>query len=246
MVHIAKTFPVPETSPVRRALVSVSDKTGLAEFGSALAELGVDLVSTGGSRQALVQSGLKATEVSALTGFPEMLDGRVKTLHPAVHGGILAVRGDPEHVAALDAHNIGPIDLVVVNLYPFEETVRSGAPASDIVENIDIGGPALIRAAAKNHAYVGVIVDPDDYELVIAALKANNISLPLAMRRDLAAKAFARTAAYDSAIANWFGAQELPAEPRWRSFAGSLRETLRYGENPHQKAAFYVTGEQRP
>lgn len=246
MVHLAKTFPVPETSPVRRALVSVSDKAGLAEFASALAELGVDLVSTGGSQQSLVQNGLKATEVSALTGFPEMLDGRVKTLHPAVHGGILAVRGDPEHVAALDTHNIGPIDLVVVNLYPFEETVRSGAPASDIVENIDIGGPALIRAAAKNHAYVGVVVDPDDYVMVIAALRANDVSLPLALRRDLAAKAFARTASYDSAIANWFGAQGLPEEPRWRSFAGTLRESLRYGENPHQKAAFYVTGEQRP
>lgn len=246
MVHLAKTFSVPETSPVRRALVSVSDKSGLADFASALAELGIDLVSTGGSRQALVQSGLRATEVSALTGFPEMLDGRVKTLHPSVHGGILAVRGDPEHVAALDAHDIGPIDLVVVNLYPFEETVRTGAPSSDIVENIDIGGPALIRAAAKNHAYVGVVVDPDDYEKVIAALRANDVSLPLALRRDLAAKAFARTAFYDSAIANWFGAQGLPEEPRWRSFAGTLREPLRYGENPHQKAAFYVTGEQRP
>lgn len=246
MVHPAKSFSVPELAPVNRALISVSDKSGLSEFGRALADLGVELVSTGGSRKALVDAGLEALEVSSLTGFPEMMDGRVKTLHPAVHGGILAVRNDPEHAAALEAQNYGPIDLVVVNLYPFEETVRSGAEPAEIIENIDIGGPALIRAAAKNHAHVGVVVDPADFETVIVALKENGGALPLALRRQLAAKAYARTAAYDSAIANWF-ATEVPSEtPRWRSFAGTLRETLRYGENPHQKAAFYATGDQRP
>ena len=171
MTPRAAKIALPDMVPVTRALISVSDKTGLAEFGRALADLGVDLVSTGGSRQALVEAGLDAVEVSALTGFPEMMDGRVKTLHPAVHGGILAVRSDPEHVAALASQNFGPIDLVVVNLYPFEESVRSGAAAGDIIENIDIGGPALIRAAAKNHAHVGVVVDPADFQAVIDALK---------------------------------------------------------------------------
>jgi phosphoribosylaminoimidazolecarboxamide formyltransferase/IMP cyclohydrolase len=246
VVTLAKTFPIRELTPVKRALISVSDKAGLVEFARELAAVGVDIVSTGGSRKALTEAGIEATEVASLTGFPEMLDGRVKTLHPAVHGGILAVRDDAEHAAALEAQGIGPIDLVIVNLYPFEATVRSGASEAEIVENIDIGGPALIRAAAKNHAYVGVIVDPDDYAPVIAALKENDGSLPVTLRRDLAAKAFARTAAYDSAIANWFAARGLSSEPRWRSFAGELRETLRYGENPHQKAAFYVTGDSRP
>ncbi len=246
MVHLAKSLPVPELAPVKRALISVSDKSGLIEFGRDLAELGVELVSTGGSRRALVDAGLDALEVSSLTGFPEMMDGRVKTLHPAVHGGILAVRNDPEHVAALEAQNYGPIDLVVVNLYPFEETVRSGAAPAEIIENIDIGGPALIRAAAKNHAHVGVVVDPADFAAVIDALKENGGALPLSLRRQLAAKAYARTAAYDSAIANWFAAEAELEAPRWRSFAGTLRETLRYGENPHQKAAFYATGDGRP
>ncbi len=247
MVTLAKTFPVRELTPVTRALISVSDKAGLAEFARDLTALGINIVSTGGSQKALTDAGIAATEVASLTGFPEMMDGRVKTLHPAVHGGILAIRDDAEHQAAMESQNIGAIDLVVVNLYPFEATARSGASDAEIVENIDIGGPALIRAAAKNHAYVGVIVDPADYAPVVAALKANGGSLPLALRRELAAKAFSRTAAYDTAIANWFASRgAFAGEPRWRSFAGELRETLRYGENPHQKAAFYATGERRP
>lgn len=246
MVSLAKSFTIPDLVPVQRALISVSDKTGLAELGRSLADRGVELVSTGGSRKALTDAGLEAKDVSDLTGFPEMMDGRVKTLHPAVHGGILAVRSDPEHAGALDAQKIGPIDLVIVNLYPFEETVAGGASEQMIVENIDIGGPALIRAAAKNHGFVAVIVDPADYDELTAALAENDGSLPLSLRRRLAAKAFARTASYDAAIANWFEQSQPSGAPRWRSFAGTLRETLRYGENPHQNAGFYVTGDKRP
>jgi len=246
MVTLNKTFPVREFVPIKRALISVSDKTELTTLGEALREMGVEIVSTGGSHKTLTEAGIEAREVASLTGFPEMLDGRVKTLHPAVHGGILAVRDDPEHAKALEAEGIRPIDLVVINLYPFEETVARGASEAEIVENIDIGGPALIRAAAKNHAYVTVIVDPADYGTVLEAMTENKAAVPFAMRRDLAAKAYARTAAYDSAIAGWFGTVAPSAEPRWRSFAGTLREALRYGENPHQKAGFYVGGEARP
>jgi phosphoribosylaminoimidazolecarboxamide formyltransferase/IMP cyclohydrolase len=246
MVTLNKTFPVREFVPIRRALISVSDKTGLEILGKALSEMGVEMVSTGGSHKALTAAGIDAIEVATLTGFPEMLDGRVKTLHPAVHGGILAVRDDPEHAEAMKTQGIGAIDLVVINLYPFEETVARGASDAETVENIDIGGPALIRAAAKNHAYVSVVVDPADYGTILEAMTENKSALPFAMRRDLAAKAYARTATYDSAIANWFAKNELPAPPRWRSFAGELRETLRYGENPHQEAGFYAGGDARP
>ncbi len=246
MVKLTKDFPVRDSVPVKRALISVSDKTGLVDFAKGLAALGIELVSTGGSRKALTDSGLEAIEVASLTGFPEMMDGRVKTLHPAIHGGILAVRGDAEHEQALAEQGIGPIDLVVVSLYPFEETVASGASEAAIVENIDIGGPALIRAAAKNHAGVAVVVDPDDYAPLLEELQAAGGSTVLETRRRLAAKAFSRTAAYDSAIGSWFARVTGEATPKWRSFAGMLRERLRYGENPHQSAGFYVGGDARP
>jgi phosphoribosylaminoimidazolecarboxamide formyltransferase/IMP cyclohydrolase len=246
MVTLNKAFPVREFAPIKRAMISVSDKSELTTLGKALREMGVEIVSTGGSFKALADARIDAIEVASLTGFPELLDGRVKTLHPAIHGGILAVRDDPEHAKALAAQGIGAIDLVVVNLYPFEETVARGALEAEIVENIDIGGPALIRAAAKNHAYVTVVVDPSDYGAVLEAMTENKGAVPFSIRRDLAAKAYARTAAYDSAVANWFAARGRSDVPRWRSFAGTLRETLRYGENPHQKAALYLTGEKRP
>ncbi len=246
MVASGKRYPVPDLVPVRRALISVSDKAGLTDFAKALAARGVAIVSTGGSRQALLGAGVPATEVASLTGFPEMLGGRVKTLHPKVHGGILAVRDDPEHAAAMKEHGIPPIDLVVISLYPFEETVRSGADAHSAIENIDIGGPALIRAAAKNHGYVAIVVDPADYAAVLASIGEHDGALPLTLRRRLAAKAFARTAAYDAAIADWFAAGQRDAAPERRVFAGTLKQTLRYGENPHQRGAFYATAERRP
>lgn len=246
MVALGKSYPIPELVRVRRALISVSDKTGMVDFARSLAGLGVEIVSTGGSHKTLIDGGIEATEVASLTGFPEMLGGRVKTLHPMVHGGILAVRDDPEHTASMTEHGIKSIDLVVVNLYPFEETVRSSTDAALIVENIDIGGPALIRASAKNHAYVTVVVDPSDYAAVLAALDANGGSVPVDLRRRLAGKAFARTASYDAAIGDWFAAATGDAAPLRRSFSGTLRETLRYGENPHQTAAFYSTSGNRP
>jgi phosphoribosylaminoimidazolecarboxamide formyltransferase/IMP cyclohydrolase len=230
--------------PVSRALISVSDKRGLVEFARALAEGDTDLVSTGGTSRALTEAGLKVTDVAALTGFPEMMDGRVKTLHPKVHGGILAVRDDKAHAEAMQAHGIAPIDLVVVSLYPFEETVAKGAGFDDCVENIDIGGPALIRAAAKNHGDVAVIVDPADYEMVLKEIAAHG-GTTLALRRLLAAKAFARTSAYDAAISNWFADQTSQEAPVWRTFGGKLIERLRYGENPHQIASVYATPEAR-
>ena len=231
---------------VTRALLSVSDKTGLLEFAKALHALGIDLLSTGGTAKALAAAGLPVRDVSDLTGFPEMMDGRVKTLHPKVHGGLLAIRGNPEHEAAMLAHGIGPIDLLVVNLYPFEETIAKTDDDATCIENIDVGGPAMIRGAAKNHADVTVIVDPTDYALILDELQTNNGSTTLKARRGLAAKAFSRTAAYDSAIANWFAAQDGEATPDWRTLGGHRIEVLRYGENPHQSAAFYRTPEQRP
>ncbi len=231
---------------VNRALLSVSDKTGLMAFAQALAGHGVELVSTGGTRKALADAGLNVLDVSDLTGFPEMMDGRVKTLHPAVHGGLLAIRDNSEHGKAMQAHGIRPIDLLVVNLYPFEDTVAKGAGAEACIENIDIGGPAMIRAAAKNHADVAVVVEPADYEAVLTALKTNNGATTLDLRRKLAAKAYARTAAYDAAISNWFAEELADAAPSYRAFAGRLAEALRYGENPHQQAAFYRSGEARP
>jgi phosphoribosylaminoimidazolecarboxamide formyltransferase / IMP cyclohydrolase len=230
--------------PVTRALISVSDKSGLVDFARALAQHGIELVSTGGTRKALTDAGLDVVEVSELTGFPEMMDGRVKTLHPKVHGGLLAIRDNKEHAAAMAAHGIRPIDLVVVNLYPFEETVAKGAGHDDCVENIDIGGPAMIRAAAKNHGDVAVVVDAADYTAVLDEL-ARHKGTTFALRRKLAAKAYARTAAYDAAIANWFSRQLDDPAPAWRTVGGRLAQRLRYGENPHQQAAFYVTGETR-
>ena len=193
-----------ELRPVRRALLSVSDKAGLIDFARGLAKHGVELISTGGTAKALAQAGLKVVDVSAVTGFPEMMDGRVKTLHPRVHGGLLALRDEPSHAAAMKEHGIEGIDLLVSNLYPFEETVARQASFDETIENIDIGGPAMIRAAAKNHGYVAVVVDTEDYAAIVAELDANNGALSLATRRALAAKAFARTAAYDAAIAAWF------------------------------------------
>jgi phosphoribosylaminoimidazolecarboxamide formyltransferase / IMP cyclohydrolase len=229
---------------IRRALISVSDKTGLVPFARALAERGVEILSTGGSAKALREAGVPVKEVSDHTGFPEIMDGRVKTLVPQIHGGILGRRDLPEHVEQMRVHNIAPIDLVAVNLYPFEATVAKGAPFEDCVENIDIGGPALIRAAAKNHDFVTVLTDPDQYEEVLAAL-AEAGGTSLALRRRLAGEAYARTAAYDSAIGAWFATQRGEEFPKRLTIAGSLRQTLRYGENPHQAAAFYVA-DKRP
>ncbi len=204
MAVASKKIPAPDLVPVRRALLSVSDKTGLADFAAALHRQGVGLISTGGSAKSLAAAGVPVTDVSDVTGFPEIMDGRVKTLHPAVHGALLAVRDDPDHAAAMNRHGIEPIDLVVVNLYPFEEVRFSDGDYASIVENIDIGGPAMVRAAAKNHAYVAIVTDPADYAAVINALELNIGSLSLEFRKRLAAKAFARTAAYDAAISGWF------------------------------------------
>ncbi|MGB3486874.1 MAG: bifunctional phosphoribosylaminoimidazolecarboxamide formyltransferase/IMP cyclohydrolase [Xanthobacteraceae bacterium] len=230
---------------VTRALLSVSDKTGLIDFAKALAAHGVELVSTGGTAKAIAAAGLKVRDVSELTGFPEMMDGRVKTLHPKVHGGLLAIRDNAEHAAAMKDHAIAPIDLLVVNLYPFEATVDKGAPYEDCIENIDIGGPAMIRAAAKNHDDVAVVVEASDYQAVLDELAANNGATTLALRRRLAAKAYARTAAYDAAISNWFAVQLKDNAPDYRAFGGRLVQRLRYGENPHQIAAFYRTPDHR-
>jgi phosphoribosylaminoimidazolecarboxamide formyltransferase/IMP cyclohydrolase len=224
---------------ITRALLSVSDKTGLADFARALADYGVELLSTGGTAKALQDAGLKVTDVSTLTGFPEMMEGRVKTLHPKVHGGLLAIRANKEHAAAMEKHGIKPIDLLVVNLYPFEATVAKGASFDDCIENIDIGGPAMIRAAAKNHTDVTVVVEPTDHEKVLSELAQHNGMTTLELRQKLAAKAYARTAAYDAAISNWFADTLHDAAPDYRAFGGKLLEALRYGENPHQSAAFY-------
>jgi phosphoribosylaminoimidazolecarboxamide formyltransferase/IMP cyclohydrolase len=231
---------------VTRALLSVSDKTGLVDLGHALAGRGIELVSTGGTARTLREAGLAVRDVAEITGFPEMMDGRVKTLHPMVHGGLLALRDNADHVAAMEAHGIGPIDLLVVNLYPFEETVAKGGDYDACVENIDIGGPAMIRAAAKNHAFVNVVVDVEDYPALLAELDAQDGQTRLAFRQRLAQVAYARTAAYDAAVSTWMaGAINEPA-PRRRAVAGSLAQTLRYGENPHQAAAFYTDGSDRP
>jgi phosphoribosylaminoimidazolecarboxamide formyltransferase / IMP cyclohydrolase len=230
---------------VARALLSVSDKSGLVDFARALSQRGIALISTGGTARALVDAGLKVMDVAELTGFPEMMDGRVKTLHPKVHGGLLAIRDNPEHSLAMKQHGIEAIDVLVVNLYPFEATVAKGAGYDECVENIDIGGPAMIRAAAKNHADVAVIVEPEDYSAVLAELAAHDGATSLALRQKLAAKAYARTAAYDAAISNWFADELDDKAPAFRAFGGRLAEALRYGENPHQTAAFYRTAERR-
>jgi len=236
---------MPDLSPVKRALLSVSDKTGLVELGRALAARNVELLSTGGTARALRDAGLQVKDVAEVTGFPEMMDGRVKTLHPVVHGGLLALRDNDEHVAAMDQHGIGGIDLVVVNLYPFEATVAKGAAYDEVIENIDIGGPAMIRSAAKNHGFVTVVVDTQDYDAVIAELEANEGQTSYALRQRLAQTAYARTAAYDTAVSTWM-AGEVDGTPRRRTFGGTLAQNLRYGENPHQQAAFYTDGSDRP
>src|SRR5260370_23339459 len=222
---------------VTRALLSVSDKTGLIEFAKALAGHGVELVSTAGTSQALSAAGLNVRDVSQLTGFPGMMDDRVKTLHPKVHGGLLAIRDNAEHAQSMKDHGIAPIDLLVVNLYPFEATVDKGAGFEECIENIDIGGPAMIRAAAKNHDDVAVVVEAQDYQTVLDELAANKGATTLTLRRRLAAKAYARTAAYDAAISNWLAAQLETDAPDYRAFGGRLIQALRYGENPHQTAA---------
>ena len=227
--------------PIARALLSVFDKAGLVELGRALSGRGVELVSTGGSAKALRDAGLAVKDVAELTGFPEMMDGRVKTLHPKVHGGLLAVRDDPAHAAAMAEHAIGTIDLVVVNLYPFEQTVARGAGRDEIIENIDIGGPSMVRSAAKNHHYVTIVTDPADYPALIEELEANGGATTLATRRRFAAKAFTATAAYDAAIAGWFAhSDQGQAFPDTMALALRRASTLRYGENPHQRAALYV------
>jgi phosphoribosylaminoimidazolecarboxamide formyltransferase/IMP cyclohydrolase len=234
-----------ENRKIARALLSVSDKTGLADFARALRKHGVEIVSTGGTAKLLRNAGIAVTDVAEITGMPEMMDGRVKTLHPKIHGGLLAVRGNKAHEKALSDHAIPAIDLLAVNLYPFAETVAAGADFETCIENIDIGGPALIRAAAKNHDSVTVVVDPADYASVLAEMDANGGATTQALRKSLAGRAFARTAAYDAAISAWFAGKLGERTPKTRAIAGTLAEALRYGENPHQWAAFYRTSERR-
>src|SRR5579864_8561443 len=236
----------PTLQPIRRALISVHDKSGLIPFARGLAERGIEILSTGGTARVLGEAGLNVRDVSDVTGFPEMLDGRVKTLHPAIHGGLLARRDRRDHLQAIAAHGIAPIDLLVVNLYPFAETVARGAPFEECVENIDIGGPALIRAAAKNHAAVAVVTDPTDYTILLAELAGHDGSTTGALRRRLMARAFDRTAAYDAAIAAWLAERDGESFPETLIIAARLKQRLRYGENPHQQAAFYMGGAPRP
>ena len=242
----SKKIPAPDLVPVKRALISVSDKTGVTELARALSLRGIELLSTGGTARAIAAEGIPVRDVSEITNFPEIMDGRVKTLHPSVHGALLAIRDDPEHQRALEDHGIEPIDLVIINLYPFEDVRAAGGDYASTVENIDIGGPAMLRASAKNHAYVATVVDPADYAQVLTTLAGNNGALPYSLRQRLAAKAFARTAAYDAVISNWFAQTLGTGDPAWRSFSGRLAQTMRYGENPHQMAGLYLTGEARP
>lgn len=234
------------TAKIARALISVSDKTGLVDLGRFLVGNGVEILSTGGSAEKLRNSGVPVTEVADFTGFPEIMDGRVKTLQPKIHGGLLGVRSNETHMTQMSDHGIKPIDLLVVNLYPFEETVAKDADFDECIENIDIGGPALIRAAAKNHRDVTVVVDPADYQVVMMAMAENGGATTPELRRKLAATAFARTGAYDAAISGWFSGQVGEPFPRTLALGGRLSEVLRYGENPHQIAAFYVNGDARP
>jgi phosphoribosylaminoimidazolecarboxamide formyltransferase / IMP cyclohydrolase len=228
-------------TPIKRALLSVSDKTGLIDFGKFLAGQGIEILSTGGSAKALADAGIPVKEVSEHTHFPEMMDGRVKTLHPKIHGGLLAIRNNANHIQAMKDHGIGQIDLLVVNLYPFEETVEKGADFATCIENIDIGGPAMIRSASKNHAFVTVVVEASDYNAVMTSISENNGGTTQKLRTSLAAKAFARTGSYDSAISSWFAAQQKDDFPERLNITATKQQSLRYGENPHQKAAFYVT-----
>jgi len=231
--------------PVGRALISVSDKTGLIDLARTLAAGGVELISTGGTSAMLRAAGLRVRDVSEVTGFPEMMDGRVKTLHPNIHGALLALRDDDEHLVAMAAHGIEPIDLLISNLYPFEDTVARGGDHAACIENIDIGGPAMIRASAKNHRFVTVVTDPGDYTALTEQLKANDGATTLAFRQKLALAAFSRTAAYDAAVSGWLAGQFKQPFPKQRAFAGTLAQTLRYGENPHQASAFYRDGSRR-
>lgn len=242
----SKKYPAPDHVKIKRALLSVFDKMGLIEFATKLADQGVELISTGGTAKALKDAGLACQDVSDITKFPEVMDGRVKTLHPSVHGGLLSIRDDEEHQNAQSEHNIPDIDLAVINLYPFEEVRFSGGDYPSIVENIDIGGPAMIRAASKNHAYVTIVTHPDDYDRVAEAISENNGQTPYKLRQELAALAYARTASYDAAIATWFASELGLENPRYRAVGGTLKDVMRYGENPHQSAGFYVTGEKRP
>ncbi|KQY23867.1 bifunctional phosphoribosylaminoimidazolecarboxamide formyltransferase/IMP cyclohydrolase [Rhizobium sp. Root483D2] len=245
MAVASKKIPAPDHVTVRTALLSVSDKTGIVDLARALHDKGVHLVSTGGTHKALADAGLPVTDVSELTGFPEVMDGRVKTLHPGVHGGLLAIRDDEDHVQAMTTHGITGIDLAVINLYPFEDVRAKGGDYPTTVENIDIGGPAMIRASAKNHAYVTVITDASDYSGLLAEL-GTGAATSFQFRQTMAAKAYARTAAYDTAISGWFAEVLDTPMPLHRTIGGVLKEEMRYGENPHQKAGFYVTGENRP
>jgi phosphoribosylaminoimidazolecarboxamide formyltransferase/IMP cyclohydrolase len=241
-----KPFDASRLRPVARALLSVSDKSRLIDQAKSLSDLGVELVSTGGTKRAIADAGIAVSDVADLTGFPEMMDGRVKTLHPMVHGGLLGERDLASHVDAMSAHGIAPIDLLIVNLYPFEQAVASGADYETCVENIDIGGPAMIRAGAKNHAHVAVCVDADDVDAVIEELRANDGQTSGTLRQKLAHKSFARTAHYDAAIGNYFAGVRGDMAPDYRAQGGALKQTLRYGENPHQTAAFYADGAARP
>ena len=245
MSVVSKNIPAPDHVPIKTALISVFDKQGVVELAQALHEQQVKLLSTGGTAASLKQAGLPVTDVSDITDFPEILDGRVKTLHPNVHGGLLAIRDDQDHVDALNAHRIDTIDLLICNLYPFEKTIQSGAAYADCVENIDIGGPAMIRASAKNHAYVTVVTDPEDYPELIQSLSSLRGATELDFRKRMAHKAFARTASYDAAISNWFADVLDQPTPEHRAVAGELIAEMRYGENPHQSAGFYRTAETR-
>ncbi|MBY5317632.1 bifunctional phosphoribosylaminoimidazolecarboxamide formyltransferase/IMP cyclohydrolase [Rhizobium leguminosarum] len=246
MAVISKKIPAPDKVEIKTALISVFDKTGIVDLAHALSARGVRLLSTGGTFKAIAAAGLAVTDVSEITGFPEIMDGRVKTLHPTVHGGLLAIRDDSEHQEAMKKHGIEGIDLAVINLYPFEEVRAAGGDYPTTVENIDIGGPAMIRASAKNHAYVTTLTDPADYAELLEQLSADDGKTAYAFRQRMAAKAYARTAAYDAMISNWFAEALSIDTPRHRVIGGALKEEMRYGENPHQKAAFYVTGEKRP
>jgi phosphoribosylaminoimidazolecarboxamide formyltransferase/IMP cyclohydrolase len=234
---------------VGRALISVSDKSGLVDLARALGARGVELLSTGGTGASIAAAGIAVVDIAQITGFPEMMDGRVKTLHPRVHGGLLGIRSDPAHQAAMLANDILPIDLLIVNLYPFEATLMRRASFEEMIENIDVGGPAMIRAAAKNHGDVAVIVDAADYAALLKELDRNDGATGLAFRRRMAQKAYGRTSVYDAAISNWLAEEVGEATPKWRAFGGVLHAGsggLRYGENPHQRAALYLTAESRP
>ncbi|MGB0968854.1 MAG: bifunctional phosphoribosylaminoimidazolecarboxamide formyltransferase/IMP cyclohydrolase, partial [Halocynthiibacter sp.] len=233
-------------SPIRRALISVSDKTGLIDLARALADRGVELLSTGGSAAAIRDAGIAVKDVSDITNFPEMMDGRVKTLHPKVHGGLLALRDNKDHVAAMSEHGIDAIDLLVVNLYPFEAALARGAEYDEMIENIDIGGPAMIRAAAKNHGFVTTVVDVEDYDKLLGDMDQHNGATCPKFRKKLAQIAYARTGAYDAAVSTWMASAIGVETPRRRVFAGELKQSLRYGENSHQQAAFYTDGSARP